>query len=57
LNLWEIQNIYYRLGKTLYPNFVAKARERDEQASRWMEKFRSPGQNLSFNLESILLEG
>jgi alpha-amylase/alpha-mannosidase (GH57 family) len=54
LNLWEIQNIYYGMGKAIYPDFVAKAREGDDQASRWIEGFRSLGQKLSFNLESIL---
>jgi alpha-amylase/alpha-mannosidase (GH57 family) len=54
LNLWEIQNIYYGMGKTSYSNFVTKAREGDEQASGWIERFRSLGQKLSFNLESIL---
>jgi hypothetical protein len=54
LNLWEIQNIYYGMRKATYPNLVAKAREGDEQASGWIERFRSLGQKLSFNLESIL---
>jgi alpha-amylase/alpha-mannosidase (GH57 family) len=54
LTLWEIQNIYYRMAKTVYPDFVSKAMEGDEEALRWTEQFKSLGQKLSFNLESIL---
>jgi alpha-amylase/alpha-mannosidase (GH57 family) len=57
LNLWEIQNLYYAIVKTIYSNLAAKAKEGDEQASRWVERFRSLGEKLSFNLESILPEG
>ena len=57
LNLWEIQNLYYGMGKKIYPVFLAKAREGDQETSGWVERFRSLGQELSFNLESILHEG
>lgn len=54
LNLWEAQNIYYRMTKKIYPDYQSKAAQGDQPASQWIEKFKSLGQKLSFNLKSIL---
>jgi alpha-amylase/alpha-mannosidase (GH57 family) len=44
---WGAQNIYYELLKTVYPGFLAKSREGDEQAALWIGLFRSIGGKLS----------
>ncbi len=54
LNLWEAQNIYYRMAKKIYQDYQAKAAQGDQSASQWIEQFKSLGQKLSFNLKSIL---
>ena len=54
LNLWEAQNIYYRMTKKIYPDYKSKAAQGDQPASQWIEQFKSLGQKLSFNLKSIL---
>ncbi len=45
---WGAQNIYDDLLKTVYPDFLKKSREGDEQAARWIERFRSIGKKISF---------
>ncbi|MBE0602468.1 MAG: DUF3536 domain-containing protein, partial [Deltaproteobacteria bacterium] len=45
---WGAQNIYDDLRKTVYPYFLMKSREGDEQATLWVGSFRSVGEKLSF---------
>jgi alpha-amylase/alpha-mannosidase (GH57 family) len=52
-NFWTVQNIYYRMAKTIYADFVSRAAENTE-ALAWVERFRSIGQKLNFNLDSVL---
>ena len=54
LNLWEVQNIYYRMAKRIYGDYQSKAAQGDGSASKWIEQFKSVGQKLSFNLKAVL---
>ncbi len=53
-NLWQAQNIYYRMSKTTYTDFQAKAASGDADAAHWIELFRQLGQCLLFNVEAVL---
>jgi len=48
---WGAQNIYFDLLQTVYPGFLRKSREGDEQAALWLGIFRSVGKKLSFLVE------
>ena len=60
LVLWQIQNDYYRIAKTSYPDFLKKARsgtsEEEVAASVWVDTFRKLGKILYFNMGAILPE-
>lgn len=56
INFWYVQNIYYKLARTVYRDFLSKARSGDEGAIRWMDEFRQMGQSLFFNIEAVLSE-
>ncbi len=53
-NFWHPQNVYFRLAKNVYPEFAAKAAKGDSEAMSWVEGFRSLGERLNFNLDSVL---
>jgi hypothetical protein len=57
VNLWQAQNGYFRIAKTVYRDFLSKARSGDDAAGSWLEAFRSVGEALSFSLPSVLPEG
>lgn len=57
VDLWDMQNVYYKLAKTAYPQFLSRAGEGDESAAGWIEAFRQLGEMLSMNLGTILPEG
>ncbi len=54
VNLWQAQNIYYKLSKTIYREFLGRAKSGDENASLRIEKFRQIGQSLFFNISALL---
>jgi alpha-amylase/alpha-mannosidase (GH57 family) len=54
--LWQVQNDYYVLAKTLYPDFLRKSRGGDEGAGIWLEAFRKLGETFRFNLGAVLPE-
>lgn len=54
LNLWEVQNIYYRMAKKMVQEYRSRAAQGEKTASQWIEHFTSLGQKLSFNLKAIL---
>ncbi len=54
--LWMPQNIYFRMAKTVYPEVASRAGE-DMKAAQWVERFRSLGEKLNFNLDSVLSGG
>lgn len=43
LNLWKAQNIYFGLGKTVYPEARARGEKGDEAAARWAALFEDLG--------------
>jgi alpha-amylase/alpha-mannosidase (GH57 family) len=47
VNLWRVQNIYYRVLKSVYPQLREKAGLGDEAARAWVEQFASLGRKLS----------
>jgi len=54
LNLWEVQNTYYRMAKKMVQGYRSRATQGEKTASQWIEHFTSLGQKLSFNLKAIL---
>lgn len=46
VNLWQVQNIYYQMMKTIYPGFQKKAQE-DQTARDWVAQFTLLGEKLS----------
>jgi hypothetical protein len=48
INYWQVQNIYYRMAKKVYSEFLVKAKAGDEDAARWIETFKYLGQMLFF---------
>lgn len=54
MNLWRVQNVYFKLAKTIYAEFLHRVEVGDEDAAKWIETFRQIGQSLFFNLEAML---
>jgi hypothetical protein len=50
VNLWKIQNIYWRMLQSVFPEVRAKAIEGDEPAGLWVERFKGLGQQLRFRI-------
>lgn len=46
LNLWKAQNIFFVLGQENYPPISEKASQGDEQASKWIERFKRLAEHL-----------
>ncbi len=53
-NFWLLQNCYFRMAKTIYPDFARRAKADDKKASRWVQQFKVLGEKLNFNLEAVL---
>ncbi|MGH7953328.1 MAG: DUF3536 domain-containing protein, partial [Limisphaerales bacterium] len=49
-NLWKPQNTYYDLHATLLPEMRQRARNGDEKAKAWVEKFLALGDQLGFRI-------
>ena len=47
VDLWKIQNIYYRVLETVYPQIVRQKNRGHEAAQHWLERFEGLGQKLS----------
>ena len=47
VDFWKVQNVYYRLLKTLLPGWRREAEAGFEDARRWMERFLALGEKLS----------
>jgi alpha-amylase/alpha-mannosidase (GH57 family) len=54
VNLWRIQNIYFRIAKNVYPDLFRKALAGDDDALRWVETFKQMGQSLFLNIGAVL---
>jgi hypothetical protein len=39
LRVWELQNIYFGLSRTLYPSMKERAHNNDKAAKKWIERF------------------
>ncbi|TSK07439.1 MAG: DUF3536 domain-containing protein [Geobacter sp.] len=57
LVLWQMQNDYYTLAKTVYPEFLERAGQGEEGASQWLEAFQRLGDTLCFNTGAVLPQG
>jgi alpha-amylase/alpha-mannosidase (GH57 family) len=51
VNLWKAQNAYYVMSGTILPKMRERARNGDEAAKAWVEKFLTLGQHLNFHLD------
>ncbi len=56
VNLWEIQNIYYKIARKTWREIRAKAKSGDEESVRWVDLFQAVGEKLSFNTAIVLSE-
>ena len=54
LNTWRMQNIYHRMAKATYPEFLFRVNKGSEDADRWIGMFKYLGEILFFNIESVL---
>lgn len=46
VDLWKVQNLYYEMLQTIYPEFLKRAQQGDETARGWLPQFVSLGQKL-----------
>jgi hypothetical protein len=51
---WQTRNIYYKMAKTTYREFLLKTRAGNEDAVRWVDTFKYMGEMLGFNISSVL---
>lgn len=56
INYWQTQNIYYKMAKTIYREFLLKTMAGNEDAIRWVDTFKYLGEMLFFNISSMLPE-
>jgi alpha-amylase/alpha-mannosidase (GH57 family) len=54
MNVWETQNIYYKMAKTAYKERADKAAAGDAEAAAWLLEFGHLGRLLSFNTDVVL---
>ena len=54
INFWQMQNIYYRMAKTAYMDFLRSAKAGDQDAHNWIEAVKRLGKSLFFNIEIML---
>jgi hypothetical protein len=47
VDLWKIQNSYYRLLENIYPRMRRQKEEGDEAARAWLASFETLGQRLA----------
>jgi alpha-amylase/alpha-mannosidase (GH57 family) len=56
INLWQIQNVYFTMARSVYKGFSMKAKAGDDVALQWVGAFRRIGELLSFNTTATLPE-
>jgi len=54
INLWEPQNMYYDMTRSVYPGALKRSCGADESALKWIEAFRGLGESFDFDLGAIL---
>jgi alpha-amylase/alpha-mannosidase (GH57 family) len=47
VDLWKVQNVYWQMLQTVYPDFQKRAEHGDQSAGEWVNKFVSLGGQLS----------
>ena len=50
VDLWKVQNFYWEMLQTSFPEFKEKAGQNDRQAAAWVEAFVSLGKHLSIRV-------
>jgi hypothetical protein len=50
LNLWKVQNLFYGLARTLYPQLAAR---NDQRAREWVRLFCDLGRKLGISPQAI----
>lgn len=53
LDLGEAQNIFFALGKKIYPVFVEKNKTSDSSARKWINHFENLGNDLQININAF----
>jgi hypothetical protein len=51
LNLWKVQNIYYEMLNTVFPEWRWKAEHGEAEAHDWVETFLQLGRELSIKVD------
>jgi hypothetical protein len=51
VNLWKPQNTYFGMQTAVLPAMRQRAREGDEPAAAWVQKFRVLGEHLGFRVD------
>ncbi|MEW6068668.1 MAG: DUF3536 domain-containing protein [Nitrospirota bacterium] len=54
INYWQTQNIYYKIAKSSYKDFLFRSYQGDENAKRWVNTFKYIGEILFFNISAVL---
>ena len=54
INYWQAQNIYYKIAKTAFRDFLLKAKNGNEDARKWLPTFKYLGEMLFFNIPVII---
>jgi alpha-amylase/alpha-mannosidase (GH57 family) len=50
VNMWKVQNIYWAMLQTAYPDFKARAQQGDKAAEEWVKDFTNLGEHLSIRM-------
>ncbi|MFC1929486.1 DUF3536 domain-containing protein [Chloroflexota bacterium] len=50
VDLWKVQNLYWGMLQTSYPEFKQKAEQKDQQAAEWVKDFSSLGEQLKIRI-------
>jgi len=56
INLWHMQNIYFKIAKIKYKEFLLREKSGEKDAAGWVEVFKQIGHNLFFNIAAVLPE-
>jgi alpha-amylase/alpha-mannosidase (GH57 family) len=56
VNLWQIQNKFHIIAKTVYGGQLSRVRSGDRDAERWTSAFKELGEKLFFNTGAVLPE-
>jgi alpha-amylase/alpha-mannosidase (GH57 family) len=54
VNLWHVQNIYYKIAKTAYKEYQKEERAGNKDRHYWIEEFKQIGESLNFNVQAVL---